>query len=184
MSGCCGPILTSNGGSGTPMDPIFDVEYVTLCDVAADGTSTGFLRRFIHAQDGTLSSSDDFALDGVTAYTPSGTVGVCGGSDTTTPPVTMQTASTHRQVLDTAGTFDVFATAAGTVESVTVTVIAAGATGPTVTTASGVSPMFGGESVTWSALPDVAAGSDELAGPLSVTTNAGDVVAVSWTERP
>ncbi|WP_405893705.1 hypothetical protein OG272_15695 [Streptomyces sp. NBC_00104] len=183
MSGCCGPILTGNGGPGTPIDPIFDVEYVLLCDVAADGTSTPFLRRFTHAQDGSLSGTASLALDGATAYTPTGTVGVCSG-DSTTPPVTAQTASTHRQVLNTAGTFDVFATAAGTVESVTVTVIAAGATGPTVTTASGVSPMFAGESVTWSALPDVAAGSDELAGPLSVTTNAGDVVAVSWTERP
>lgn len=183
MSGCCGPILVGNG-TGTTTEPIMDVEYVTLCDVAADGTTTAFLRRFVHAQDGTLSSTADLALDGTTAYTPAGTVSVCGGSDTTTPPVTTQTASTHRQVLNTAGTFDVFAAATGTVESVTVTVISAGTAGPSVTTASGTSPMFAGESVTWSALPDVAAGSDELAGPLSVTTNSGDVVAVSWTERP
>ncbi|WP_406321850.1 hypothetical protein [Streptomyces sp. NBC_00519] len=183
MSGCCGPILTSAGTGSGNTDPIFDVEYVLLCDVAADGTSTPFLRRFTHAQDGSLSSTATLALDGSTAYTPTGTVGVCS-ADSTTTPVTTQTASTHRQVLNTAGTFDVFGTATGTVESVTVSVIAAGATGPTVTTASGTSPMFAGESVTWSALPDVAAGSDELTGPLSVTTKAGDVVAVSWTERP
>ncbi|MGO4748025.1 hypothetical protein AB4212_05185, partial [Streptomyces sp. 2MCAF27] len=90
----------------------------------------------------------------------------------------------HRQVLTTAGTFDVFATVAGTVESVTVTVISAGAAGPSVTTASGTSRLYGGESVTWSALPDVAAGSDELTGPLSVQTTPGDTVAISWTERP
>ncbi|MBC9729267.1 hypothetical protein [Streptomyces sp. TRM68367] len=182
MSGCCGPILVSNG-TGTTTDPITDVEYVTLCDVAADGTSTAFLRRFVHAQDGTLSSTADLALDGATAYTPTGTVTVCTG-DTTTPPVTTQTASTHRQVLTDPTTFDVFAAATGTVESVTVTVIAAGTAGPSVTTASGTSRVYGGESVTWSALPDVAAGSDELTGPLSVTTTDGDTVAVSWTERP
>lgn len=182
MSGCCGPILVGNG-TGTTTEPITDVEYVTLCDVAADGTSTAFLRRFVHAQDGTLSSTADLALDGTTAYTPAGTVSVCTG-DAATAPVTTQMASTHRQVLNTAGTFDVFAAATGTVESVTVTVISAGDPGPSVTTASGTSPMFAGESVTWSALPDVAAGSDELTGPLSMTTNTGDVVAVSWTERP
>ncbi|MEU1180641.1 hypothetical protein ABZ464_23875 [Streptomyces sp. NPDC005820] len=183
MSGCCGPILTSSGTGTGNTDPITDVEYVTLCDVAADGTATAFLRRFTHAQDGTLSSTVDLALDGRTAYTPAGTVGVCSGS-TSTQPVTMQTASTHRQVLSTAGTFDVFGAATGTVESVTVTVISTGTAGPSVTTASGTSRLYGGESVTWSALPDVAAGSDELTGPLSVTTTAGDVVAVSWTERP
>ncbi|MGO4428077.1 hypothetical protein AB4Z54_57525, partial [Streptomyces sp. MCAF7] len=69
-------------------------------------------------------------------------------------------------------------------ESVTVTVISAGAAGPSVTTASGTSRLYGGESVTWSALPDVAAGSDELTGPLSVQTTPGDTVAISWTERP
>ncbi|WP_405961286.1 hypothetical protein OG235_37130 [Streptomyces sp. NBC_00024] len=184
MSGCCGPILVGNGNV-TPTEPSMDVEYVTLCDVAADGTSTAFLRRFTHdGTDGALSSSADLALDGTTAYTPTGTVTVCAGDTTTPPPVTQQTASTHRQVLTAAGTFDVFAAAAGTVESVTVTVISSGPAGPSVTTASGISRIYGGESVTWSALPDVSVGSDELTGPLSVTTTAGDIVAVSWTERP
>ncbi|MFE2424648.1 hypothetical protein [Streptomyces hokutonensis] len=184
MTGCCGPILVANG-NGSTTAPSMDVEYVTLCDVAADGISTPFLRRFTHAADGTLSATADLALDGVTAYTPAGTVTVCdASSDTSTPPVTTQTASSHRQVLDSAQSFDVFATAAGTVESVTVTVIATGTEGPSVTTASGTSRLYGGESVTWSALPDVAAGSDELTGPLSVETTAGDIVAVSWTERP
>lgn len=183
MSGCCGPILTGGGGS-TPAEPSMDVEYVLLCDVAADGTATPFLRRFTHdGADGALSGTADLALDGTTAYTPAGTVGVCSSS-ATEPPVVTQTASTHRQVLNGAGAFDLFATATGTVESVTVSVISAGATGPTVTTASGASPLFAGESVTWSSLPDVATGSDELVGPFSVTTNAGDIVAVSWTERP
>ncbi|MGW3447339.1 hypothetical protein [Streptomyces sp. NPDC001076] len=182
MSGCCGPILVGNG-NGSTTAPGMDVEYVTLCDVAADGTSTPFLRRFVHAADGSLASTATVALDGTTAYTPTGTVTVCSGS-TTPPPVTTQTASTHRQVLDSPDTFDVFASATGIVESVTVSVIASGTQGPTVATATGTSPLFAGESVTWSSLPDVGTGSDELTGPLSVTATAGDVVAISWTERP
>ncbi|MFF3654876.1 hypothetical protein [Streptomyces olivochromogenes] len=46
-----------------------------LCDVAANGTSTPFLRRF--TTDGTGTTSVDTTLDGSTAYTPTGTVGVC-----------------------------------------------------------------------------------------------------------
>ncbi|MCX4458672.1 hypothetical protein OOK58_42955 [Streptomyces sp. NBC_01728] len=46
-----------------------------LCDVAADGTSTPFLRRF--TTDGTGTTFVDTTLDGSTAYTPTGTVGVC-----------------------------------------------------------------------------------------------------------
>ncbi|MEV0741917.1 hypothetical protein AB0I51_39620 [Streptomyces sp. NPDC050549] len=47
-----------------------------------------------------------------------------------------------------------------------------------MTAASGTSRLTDGESVTWSALPDVAARSDELTGLLSVTTTARDIVAV------
>lgn len=46
-----------------------------LCDVQADGTSTPFLRTFITDDAGTTTA--DTLLDGTTAYTPTGTVGVC-----------------------------------------------------------------------------------------------------------
>ncbi|MER5699490.1 hypothetical protein ACWDBO_48960 [Streptomyces mirabilis] len=46
-----------------------------LCDVQADGTSAPFLRAFITDDAGTTTA--DTLLDGTTAYTPTGTVGVC-----------------------------------------------------------------------------------------------------------
>ncbi|MEU3782719.1 hypothetical protein [Streptomyces sp900129855] len=46
-----------------------------LCDVRADGSSVPFLRTF--TSDGTTTTTGDTRLDGVTAYTPTGTVGVC-----------------------------------------------------------------------------------------------------------
>ncbi|MFI1703046.1 hypothetical protein [Streptomyces griseoruber] len=46
-----------------------------LCDVAADGTSTPFLRHF--TSDGTTTTFTDTQLDGTTAYTVTGTAGVC-----------------------------------------------------------------------------------------------------------
>lgn len=46
-----------------------------LCDVAADGTSVPFLRTFTATDTGTTAA--DTLLDGTTAYTPAGTVGVC-----------------------------------------------------------------------------------------------------------
>ncbi|KUN32544.1 hypothetical protein AQJ11_03180 [Streptomyces corchorusii] len=46
-----------------------------LCDVQADGSSVPFLRTF--TSDGTTTSTADTRLDGVTAYSPTGTVGVC-----------------------------------------------------------------------------------------------------------
>ncbi len=46
-----------------------------LCDVQADGTSTPFLRTFTTDDTGTTTA--DTLLDGTTAYTPTGTVGVC-----------------------------------------------------------------------------------------------------------
>lgn len=46
-----------------------------LCDVQADGTSSPFLRTFTTDDTGTTTA--DTLLDGTTAYTPTGTVGVC-----------------------------------------------------------------------------------------------------------
>ncbi|WP_158697935.1 hypothetical protein [Streptomyces prunicolor] len=46
-----------------------------LCDVQADGSSVPFLRTF--TSDGTTTTTADALLDGVTAYTPTGTVGAC-----------------------------------------------------------------------------------------------------------
>ena len=68
------------GGSSVPAECCPDAEPVLLCDVAVDGTSTPFLRHLAY-KDGTLTDAADTALDGVTAYTPTGTVGVCTAAE-------------------------------------------------------------------------------------------------------
>ncbi|WP_329368719.1 hypothetical protein OG896_24530 [Streptomyces sp. NBC_00669] len=69
---CCG----SSDEDGTTVAPGPDTEVLTLCDVAADGTTTGFLRFLTIAADGTVTTADT-ELDGVTAYTTAGAVHVC-----------------------------------------------------------------------------------------------------------
>ncbi|TFV33230.1 hypothetical protein E4K10_30725 [Streptomyces sp. T1317-0309] len=60
-----------------------------LCDTAADGTVTGFLRHLVYTDGtGTPTTVKDTALDAVTPYTTAGTVGVCAGSDE--PPCAIQ----------------------------------------------------------------------------------------------
>ncbi|MER7477438.1 hypothetical protein ABTX60_07245 [Streptomyces sp. NPDC126510] len=51
-------------------------DLVQLCDVAADGTVTSFVRDFRRDELGAITGHSDYLLDG-TAYTPTGTVGVC-----------------------------------------------------------------------------------------------------------
>ncbi|WP_327345983.1 hypothetical protein [Streptomyces europaeiscabiei] len=67
---------TPTGTVGVCPAEVTDYEVLELCDVAADGTSTPFLRRLAIAEDGTVTFTDT-ALDGTTAYTPAGTVGRC-----------------------------------------------------------------------------------------------------------
>ena len=50
---------------------------LSLCDVAANGTTTPFLRHLAYDCTGTVTGTTDTALDGTTPYTPAGTVGVC-----------------------------------------------------------------------------------------------------------
>ncbi|MEV0016693.1 hypothetical protein [Streptomyces tendae] len=51
-------------------------DLVQLCDVAADGTTTEFVRDFARDENGAITGHTDYHLDG-TPYTPAGTVGVC-----------------------------------------------------------------------------------------------------------
>lgn len=56
----------------------WDGEVLELCDTAADGTSTPFLRHLRYGTlDGIVYGRRDTTLDGVTAYAPAGTVGRC-----------------------------------------------------------------------------------------------------------
>ncbi|MET8609812.1 hypothetical protein [Streptomyces misionensis] len=51
-------------------------DLAVLCDTAADGTVTSFVRDYERDLAGAVTGHTDYALDG-TAYTPAGTVGVC-----------------------------------------------------------------------------------------------------------
>ncbi|MEZ0073610.1 hypothetical protein [Planotetraspora sp. GP83] len=63
---------------GPAPEPCSTTQTVILCDTAADGTATVFLRRFIYDCDGAVTGHADTTVDGATPYTPAGTVGVCG----------------------------------------------------------------------------------------------------------
>ncbi|AIV35615.1 hypothetical protein [Streptomyces sp. CCM_MD2014] len=67
----CGTGCGTGGGAG------LDVETVALCDVAEDGTTVPFLRHITYGTGGQVSVVLDTGLDAFSAYTPSGTVGVC-----------------------------------------------------------------------------------------------------------
>ncbi|MEV5677063.1 hypothetical protein [Streptomyces sp. NPDC052179] len=74
-----GDPYTVAGTLGICPGAVDDAEYVILCDTATDGSVTEFLRQLTPNGDGTSSTSDTL-LDGTTAYTPVGRVGICGGS--------------------------------------------------------------------------------------------------------
>ncbi|MFF5968270.1 hypothetical protein ACFY64_32010 [Streptomyces collinus] len=66
-----GTVTTCPAGVEQPeQDP------VVLCDTATDGTVTEFLRDFRRDENGAITGHSDYLLDG-TAYTATGTVGVC-----------------------------------------------------------------------------------------------------------
>ncbi|WP_158677817.1 hypothetical protein [Streptomyces sp. SPB074] len=68
----CGTGCGAGAGSG------LDVEVLTLCDIAPDGSSSPFLRHITYGSGGQPAAVTDTALDGFAPYTPSGTVGICG----------------------------------------------------------------------------------------------------------
>ncbi|MGW3971207.1 hypothetical protein ACWEFD_18145 [Streptomyces ardesiacus] len=51
-------------------------DLVQLCDVAADGTATAFVRDYARDENGQITGHTDYLLDGA-PYTPTGTVGLC-----------------------------------------------------------------------------------------------------------
>jgi hypothetical protein len=54
-------------------------DLLQLCDTAGDGTVTAFVRDYARDEAGQITGHSDYGLDG-TPYTPTGTVGVCGGT--------------------------------------------------------------------------------------------------------
>ncbi|WP_030925390.1 hypothetical protein [Streptosporangium amethystogenes] len=66
---------------GPPCGVVPEVDHIVqpLCDVAAAGTVTPFLRHWaVDNATGLLTALQDTTLNGTSAYTPTGTVAVCG----------------------------------------------------------------------------------------------------------
>ncbi|WP_143675844.1 hypothetical protein [Streptomyces milbemycinicus] len=163
----------------TPTSPVdcttddearLDGEPVVLCDVAPGGASVPFLRHVRYDQTGNPVGAVDTALDAVTPYTVTGTIGTC-----TAPPTPDAVVGTglNRQIA--AGTFDVKAAAPG-LQSATVTVLTGTAQ---VTTSSGTVTIPAGLSLTWSVADD----DDSVLSVLSVTVAAGADVVTNYTHK-
>ncbi|MFI0827287.1 hypothetical protein ACH4Q7_22845 [Streptomyces roseolus] len=69
-----GEVTTCPAGVAQP-----ERDLVQLCDVAADGTATEFVRDFARDENGQITGHTDYLLDG-TPYAPAGTVGRCTAS--------------------------------------------------------------------------------------------------------
>jgi hypothetical protein len=117
------PYTASSGGLITDCGGI-DPEVVQLCDVAANGTSTPFLRTIVRQANTTLRRVDT-TLDGVTPYTTTGTVGLCTGRDSESV-ILCDSATTPNRFLRTY-TYN----AAGAVTGFTDTTLAGAAFTPT-----------------------------------------------------
>lgn len=159
-----GTVVTSCSNDKPP-----DTEIVTLCD-----DNGSFLRAFITAGDGTITV-EDFDLSG-TAYIVVGTVQSCIQTG-------LKRVIPRYQVLNGADTWTLGTDSAGVTQAVTVMVIrvADEAILPTVTDDVGTHPLFSGQSVSWSIeLSENRLGLDPT---LIVTSNAGDIIAIAWTEE-
>lgn len=143
-----------------------DQEFLPLCDVADDGTSTPFLRRFATSPAGTVTATDT-QLDGVTPYAPTGTVGMCS---TPAEPVDVQTHGVENTAWDLADN-------AGT-QSVTVLVYAGTVT---VATAEGTLTVPAGAALTWGVGDDETGG--QLTGTLTVDGASDAMWHVLWATR-
>ena len=66
-----GTVTTCPAGVAQP-----ERDLLQLCDTAADGTVTAFVRDYARDENGAIVGHSDYALDG-TPYTPAGTVDVC-----------------------------------------------------------------------------------------------------------
>ncbi|MFE2424647.1 hypothetical protein [Streptomyces hokutonensis] len=159
---------TPTGTVGVCPAEVTDYEVIELCDVAADGTVTPFLRRLAIAEDGTVTVTDT-ALDAVTAYTPAGTVGQC---PLTAPQKTVTPHGTQNTNWDLAAN-------AGT-QSVTLLVYSGTVT---VTTADGTLTVPAGSSLTWGVDGDAV--DSALTGTITVDGDPATATwQVLWTAQP
>jgi hypothetical protein len=162
-----GTITTCPAGTEQP-----ERDLIELCDVAADGTSTPFVRDFARDENGQITGHTDYLLDG-TPYTPAGTVGRC------TEPC-RDTSSTL--LCDTAAT-----------DSITVFDPAnvAGSDGWEVVSFTGAFPGFGPEQAMPYPAPygspwgpaALGARADQNAGPSGVQWHGYDAAPQRWVLR-
>ncbi|MGW4731833.1 hypothetical protein ACWEQC_22165 [Streptomyces shenzhenensis] len=166
-----GAAYQPTGTAGTcqpePEQPQPERDLNVLCDIAASGIVTPFVRDYQRDTDGTITGHTDYGLDGA-PYTPAGTVNVCA-----VPPIPDAVVNTGLNRL-TEGTFDVKGAAPG-LQSATVTVLAGTAQ---VTTSSGTETIPAGLSLTWSVSDD-----DSSLSVLSVTSPAGADVVTNYTYK-
>lgn len=70
------PVPCAPGGEGSPAE-CGSAVVLPLCDQTPGGECVPFLRHLTHDCDGQVTGQTDTATDGVTPYTPQGTVGSC-----------------------------------------------------------------------------------------------------------
>ncbi|MFF1834232.1 hypothetical protein ACFVXE_08505 [Streptomyces sp. NPDC058231] len=136
--------------------------------MAPDGTSTTFLRHLVHDCDGAVTATTDTTTDGVTAYTPAGTVGECAPCE----PVAM-----CPQLLGLSGP-ETWNMPPGT-ESVSITVLC----GPvTVTDCTGAATVINecGTAFSWSAPSTNSCEPGRLCDPFTVDLPEGATAYIQW----
>ncbi|MGW2766240.1 hypothetical protein [Streptomyces sp. NPDC001275] len=73
-------LVACGGGGDAPCCPAVNTDVLTLCDTAADGSVTSFVRHLTYTEGAAAPAVRDTALDGTSPYTPAGTVGTCQGT--------------------------------------------------------------------------------------------------------
>ncbi|MFJ6565599.1 hypothetical protein ACIQMV_38320 [Streptomyces sp. NPDC091412] len=160
-----GTVTTCPAGEVDP--PEQDV--VELCDTAASGTRTPFLRDFRRDEFGAIVGHSDYTVAGA-PYTPAGTVslGPCAAPATVT--------ARHMNVVPGTSWTPAQVQAGRRITALTYTVLAGTAA---VTDAAGtaVNAIPAGASVTWTNEEE-----GTLAPPTSIAAETGGRVLVHWTE--
>lgn len=151
-------------------------DYETSDQILCDATSTQFLRRYALV-DGVQVTVGDFALDGVTPYSPTLPVGLCKDVVTDPTPGGQRLIGATTLTLPT-GTYRSFSVSvtAGPLESASLTTVNA----PSISGGNFVADyiMPRGYSASW----DIDNDQERLNGAITISVPAGSIVIVSTTE--
>ncbi|HPC92137.1 MAG TPA: hypothetical protein P5317_07655 [Myxococcota bacterium] len=152
----------------------------TVCrcdDTNGDGTPDKKYTSVVRInEDGTITTLGNYTTNLSSVYTPVAPIDCGAGTQ-------LLAVQPRYKVLSGAGTWTLGTDSGPVVQAVSVTVLThGGAVGlPTVTTNVGASRIYLGQTVAWSVVND----RDKigLRTPLVITTGAGDLVAVNWSEE-